>query len=266
MDSLPIIDDIIVHKPKKSIGNSYICPIYYQSKKKAYTIILKNAKVLKVSRLNNLDDIYLFLRIPNVYNYFFDVNQKIIDIVKKCSGEWFNNNMNPELIEDYYINTLVYDKTYGEVLKLKVLDSDDHSLEKLGGKDINYDIDISLTNLRFFKQKFVLEMRVNNFSVNTGFSFIDSDQEDRDIDNADSISDVAASPSHEEVLEIREDFLKSMDIKIDEIKDKITDLSEKIKDLESCKNEVENLIQNKEKLKNLQDDFEILKYCQDESI
>lgn len=266
MDTFPIVENIIVQKPKKSFGNSYTCPIYYQSRKNAYTLLLSRAKVVKVSRLSNLDDLYLFLRIPQVYNYFFDINHKIVEIVKNCSGEWFNNNMNPELIEDYYTSTLVYDKNYGDVLKLKVVGGDYQTLEKLNQKDTDYDITITLTNLRFFKQKFVLETRVDNHAVHTGFSFIDSDGEDGDLDEPESLSDVVASPSHEEVQEIRSGTLRGIEVKMDEVREKIENLTDKLKELDVFRNEEGELIKKKEFLENLHDDFEILKYCQEETI
>ena len=147
--------NMIINKPKKSDQNSYTCVISTKQKK-TFSILLNKCNLV------SLKDQYLYLKTSNSdLDTFFDINATIIDIVKENCGEWFNNNMNMDLVEEYFINTLVYDKNQGDLIKIKLISDCKEVLDV----NINYSLKLSLKHLRFYKQKFVIEFNIKDVEV-----------------------------------------------------------------------------------------------------
>ena len=108
------VSDLMIAKPKKSEG-SFICAI-----KQPFIIDLSASQLVHIKDTNDSAQ-FVFLKNKKLYNYMYDLNNKIIDIVKDNCTSWFNTNMNADLIDDYYTNTLVYDKTHGDLIKIKII-------------------------------------------------------------------------------------------------------------------------------------------------
>lgn len=247
-----------IQRPKKNGSNTYLCSISFEKKRNPYTINIKNAKILKLSELSTPGDSYLYL-IPKSradFNNIYDINEKIVDVVKENSESWFNNNMNLELIDDYYTSTLIYDKSYGDIIKLKIVGSLYPEINELD-KNKFYDFKITLLQLRFFKQKFVLETSIDAYQESEAICFInDSDEEQHD-EPTDTEVEVDVSPSQEEVEMMRQELIGKYSKVIKELDDKI---SEK-KTLESDRN---IFLEKRKILEELTDENQILRICGEE--
>ena len=111
--------------------------------------------------------------------------------------------MNMNLVEEYFINTLVYKKNIGDLLKIKLIPESDLNL------DINSDYSMRLTlkHLRFYKQKFVIEFTIKSIkSVNNTLEIVD--------DSASEYSDTP-EPNESDIEYIRNECLTKLDNKID---------------------------------------------------
>jgi len=195
----------MISKPKKSDGGTYTCQM------KDTMLKLPGSVVVGLKQLTP-DEFVLYIKNKKMYNDIYDINQNIIDTVKNNCTTWFNSNMNTDLIEDYFSNTLIYDKKHGDVIKLKFVDSASEDVVL----DQKADIVIECKQLRFYKQKFVLECELKSFETHD-FA-IDSDD---GIDITDEEEDIPC-PNEEELTAIKKDYLK----KIDEMQH---NLSEKLK-------------------------------------
>lgn len=265
----PPVNLMQIHKPKKNGSNSYLCSIFLEKKRNSYIICIKNTKILKLSELSTPGDSYLYL-IPKSradFNNLYDINEKIVDIVKENSESWFNNNMNLELIDDYYTSTLIYDKSYGDIIKLKIVGSLYSEIKELD-KNKFYDFKVTLLQLRFFKQKFVLETSIDAYQESSAICFInDSDSEVHE-DPIDTEVEVDVSPSHEEIEMMRQEMMDKYSKVIKEFDDKYdkvtNELNDKISEKKIIELDREKFLEKRKTLENLADENEILRLCGEE--
>lgn len=201
------ISQLLIAKPKK-VDNTFVCNI-----KQPFLISLNASQFVHIKD-NSDGSQFIFLKNKSMYSYMYDLNASIIDTVKQNCGTWFNTNMNPELIDDYYTTTIVYDKTHGDLIKLKVTGN------TMFPKDvINTKLNISLiaNNIRFYKQKFVLETVIDKYE--TGCDIIDFSDADSDIE---LISDEDEPyPSAAEIDEMRNDVIQKCQTEIDKLQEKL---------------------------------------------
>ena len=220
------IDTLLIARPKKD-GGSFICNI-----KQPFVIDLPNSQLVHIKETNEAAQ-FIFIKNKPIYNYIFDLNTKIIEIVKENCSIWFNTNMNPDLVEDYYTSTLVYDKSHGELIKLKVVAKDDSTLisSELIGNKLN--IRLKVSNLRFYKQKFVLETMIETYESTC--DIIDfSDEEE-----VGSIDDLEPYPSIEEIKEMRDKMIVKCQTEISEIELKVAELLAKKEVVVTKKTDIE---------------------------
>lgn len=220
------MDNIIIRKPKKADNNTYICQILDHNNK-TLKLKLNNMIVVEVKKYN--DQFIIYMKNKSVYNIFYDLNTRILDVVKEHCGDWFNNNMNIDYIEDYYTYTLVYDKKHGDLIKLVINDASDIIL------NVKSDITIKISQLRFFKQKFLLECDIESFKT------IDSDIKDAENDEFFEEDEVPL-PSFEEINNIKNDFINKLNSKISNIKSLVETYNKNINELENHLNNLNNSI------------------------
>lgn len=183
----------MISKPKKSDGGTYTCQM------KDTTLKLPGSVVVGLKQLTP-DEFVLYIKNKKMYDEIYDINQNIIDTVKNNCTSWFNSNMNTDLIEDYYSNTLVYDKKHGDVIKLKFVDSESENII-LNQKA---DIVIECKQLRFYKQKFVLECELKSFETHE-FAMDSDDGENVAEDDED-----IPCPNEEELAAIKKEYLQKV--------------------------------------------------------
>lgn len=168
------LTELLVGKPIKSENNTYVCPIYYETRRQAFVMKLPSSVILDKKHYNGQN--FLLIKNSAYLEYFADLNDKIIDIVKQNCAVWFNNNMSLDLVDDYFVRSVVWDKKHGDVLKIKYT-----NLEEFDTK-VKCDLVMTLTNMRFYKQKFLLEFSVDKVDVISDFVGID--------DNAEEVEDL----------------------------------------------------------------------------
>ena len=235
------IDKLIICKPKKSDNNTYICNIWNETIKTPYILDLDHSIIVEKKKIHSLN--FIYLKNKAMYNYFYDLNAKIVEIVKSNCGEWFNNNMNIDLIDDYYTNTLIYDKTYGDIIKLSCINND------IINENTKCNIRLHLQNLRFYKQKFVLECSIEQ--VETVSEFIEDDfQGDKFFEE-----DEMPQPTNEELESMKNEYIERGELIIERHRRDISVMQEKIASIET-------LIDNLNKIKTIDN---ILNICNNNS-
>lgn len=217
------LSNLIINKPKKSNG-TYVCYI-----DQPFKLILNNSQLVYIKD-NNDDSQFIFVKNRQLYDYFCDLNDLIISIVKKNCGKWFNTNMNPDSIDDYFTNTIVYDKTHGDLIKLKVTGED-----KIDKDLLNQKLNITLTanNLRFYKQKFVLECLLDNHEITCDIIDFSSDEEVL------SEEDDEPLPSASELSEMKVEVIDTCEKNIKELETKIKNLANELERYNVIKSEME---------------------------
>jgi hypothetical protein len=215
-------EELVVSKPRKSENNTYTCQVSMSKKGSPLTIPLDNATIVCKKSINGQN--FLFIKNKEMYNFFYDLSVRTIEIVKSRCTEWFNNRMNTELIEDYYVNNLVYDKKYGDIIKVKCI-GDDNTVENQ-----KCNIQLCVEQLRFFKQKFVLECSISSFeSVQ---SFIE--EEDASDDGFFEEEEVPF-PDEDEIQAIRDEYLAKIDEALVPIKEQIDSLRSRANEIEGTR-------------------------------
>lgn len=223
---MSLVHDMIICKPRRSDNNTYVCPIWNEKIRKPFTIELNKSIIIEKKKQNG--QYFLYIKNNSICDLFYDLNVKIIDIVKENCTEWFNNNMNVELIDDYYTNTLIYDKKHGDLIKLKCVNEQDNTLESL-----KCNLVITLEQLRFYKQKFVLECNIDSFDTICEFT-----------DETDMIQeDEIPLPTDEEIEMIKSEYNEKLTKRIMELKTNLESTEIMLKTLNETKN--------------------VLKYCED---
>jgi hypothetical protein len=220
--------DLIIAKPKK-VDGTFICTI-----KNSLKLELPSCHLIHIKETNDQAQ-FIFLKNKNLCNYMYDINNQIISIVKENCSSWFNTNMNPDLIDDYYTNTLVYDKTHGELIKIKIIG--DLLPEDMIGNIYNFEL--NAIHLRFFKQKFVLETKITKHDIISECDIIDfpSDNEDDEIDEEDNI----IYPSNSELLEMKQEVINKTHAKIDQLQQELNELTDIKKKMEEAQ-EIDDII------------------------
>jgi len=212
--------DITFSKPKK-IDGTFICAI-----KKPLLLNLCGSQLIHIKEVRDqLGSYIIFLKNKNLCNYMYDLNQRIIELVKENCTTWFNTNMNPDLIDDYYTNTLIYDKTHGELIKIKIIGQEEDKLsDSFIGNNVN--LELNAFQLRFYKQKFVLECKINNCETACDIIDFASDDDNFD-DNCDATSDIAY-PSLCELEEMKNEVFTKTEFKIKNLEAQVTELQNEI--------------------------------------
>lgn len=188
------IDTIVIGKARKNEG-FYICNVT-TSDKSPFVVTIDKAQVLTIKETSNT----VILKSKCCVRYMDDLNDKIIDIVKQNSSNWFSTSIDNELIDEYYISTLQYDKKRGETIRIKVRNIDEIMDKQISG---HVKLVLVLKYLKFYKQKFFAEFNIESVETTELCNdvFLDDDCED---------DQEYALPSYEEVQAIRMDCLQKL--------------------------------------------------------
>jgi hypothetical protein len=218
--------ELIIAKPKK-VDGTFICAI-----KNLLKIELPSCHLIHIKETNDQAQ-FIFLKNKNLCNYMYDINNQIISIVKENCTTWFNTNMNPDLIDDYYTNTLVYDKTHGELIKIKIVG--DLLPESMIGNIYNFEF--NAIHLRFFKQKFVLETKITKYEITSECDIIDFPSDNEEEEEEEDI----IYPSNSELLEMKQEVLSKTQVRIDKLQEELNELTNINKKMEEAQ-EIDDII------------------------
>lgn len=208
------IDELHIARPKKSDG-TFVCAI-----KSPFVIDLQGATLVHTKDTNDGAQ-FAFFKCSKAthYDYIYDLNNEIVSQVKNNCSTWFNTNMNPELIDDYYTATLVYDKTHGDLIKLKVFGEQLFSTEIVS---TTLNVQLSAKQLRFYKQKFVLETSIESYEIaNDVIEFSDEEADE-------------PYPSPMELKEMKCEIQSYYDNQLEELSQQKKELEEQLSALD-CK-------------------------------
>lgn len=188
------IDTIVIGKARKNEG-FYICNVTTLDKS-PFVVTIDKAQVLTIKETSNT----VILKSKCCVRYMDDLNDKIIDVVKQNSSNWFSTSIDNELIDEYYISTLQYDKKRGETIRIKVRNIDEIIDKPISG---HVKLVLVLKYLKFYKQKFFAEFNIESVETTELCNdvFLDDDCED---------DQEYALPSYEEVQAIRMDCLQKL--------------------------------------------------------
>jgi len=234
-------DNIIISKPRK-IENTYICPIFYNQKKENLQITFTNMVIIDIKPLKNRNEFVLYCKNKNYNNFLFDLSTFIINQVKEKSVIWFKNDHLIDLIDDYYTSPLLYDKNHGDIIKFKCIGDENYIKDYIGKKT---DIDIQFTQLKFYKQKFLLEAEV--IKLQEAINNYDIIEDHDDEDDNDEFEE-SPEPDLEDINYIKKEHIDISDKYLNELKTMLSEIESKIKDLENIKikllntNNIENII------------------------
>jgi hypothetical protein len=208
-------------KPKKIDGNTYICQLT-QSKQPLKILFEKSTIISLKHNKDETNEYTLVLKNKSMYDFIFDLNTHIVDTVRKNYQNWFVSNMNPEFIDDYYSNPLFYNKTHGDLIKLKCIDGRSSELTK--SINSRCDINITFKNLRFYKQKFILECIVNSCDISDNkYELID----DSDTESISHSEEEFPEPEPDEIIKIKNTYLKKLYNSVETIETEVKELENK---------------------------------------
>jgi hypothetical protein len=239
------VNHIDFSQPKKIDGNTYVCQLYRLDKtdkadktdktdktdkadniksKKTIKISFNDSKVISLKK--NTSDYVLTFKNRGMNNFMDDLNSYIIENVKKNYQTWFVSNMNPELIDDYYSTTLAYNKEHGDIIKLRCInlsDTDTETLESAIEKKQKANISIIFKNLRFYKQKFVLECIIDECEIHDNkYDLIEDNIDDEVLDENEF-----PEPDPEEIRTIKNNYISKLKIIHDTLENEIANLDQK---------------------------------------
>jgi hypothetical protein len=233
------IDTIVIGKARKNEG-FYICHVT-TLEKTPFFVVLDNAQVLDIKETSNT----VIVKSKCSARYMDDLNEKIIDIVKQNSSNWFSTSIDNELIDEYYISTLQYDKKRGETIRIKV-----RNIDEITDKSLSRHVKfiLVLKYLKFYKQKFFAEFNIEAVhpaeTAQCSDVFLDDDCED---------DQEYALPSYEEVQAIRMDCLE----KLYKCRNKI------LEEMEKCQSQSQMLDEAIESLEVCNDFNRIMEICEE---
>ena len=160
-------------------------------------------------------------------NFMADFNDHIIDTVKSNCFDWFNSNMNVELIDEYYVNPLKYDKEYGYLIKIN---NGEHDIDENG----KYNMTIDVKGLRFLKQKYNIEWCISNIDISDDIDFKLDDNDFSEV----SEEDIPA-PIHDDIIELRERYTVTLQEEINQAGEYIAALKANMDQLQKVKDELQ---------------------------
>jgi len=148
----------IIKRPRRRENGTYTSNIYASlNPNTSYYFTFENALIVKVSDLSEAEK-YVYIKDGRKnMSALHDLNQQVIKIVQENCDTWFENRMNSKIIEEYYVNSIIYDKKHGYLIRLKVVDVDDDLSMNVGNRIL---LKLAMKNLRFYKQKFFVEWTV----------------------------------------------------------------------------------------------------------
>ena len=248
------VEHLTIQKAKKKEG-FYLCPIGCNGVRTPFVITFNKAKLLSLRETSST----VIIKCRGMSKYMDELNDKIVDTVRDNSGAWFNSTIDDELIEEYYISTLQYDKKRGETIRLKVKNIDELEQDML---DTTGTLTVCLKYLKFYKQKFFPEFDIASFEPVAQNSdnlplFGSESEEEEDVDFDDDAEEEIPKPSYEELQVMKHDLITKLQAKnttlrlsYTALKQQIETFQDAIQNLQMCE-EHDNIIKMCDAYQNL---------------
>lgn len=216
------VTDIHFSNPKKSDSRSYTSQLYCfkddMRKKKIVRHSFDKVKVIGIKQHD--DDIVLLLKGKNMISFMSELDNHIVENVKKNYRSWFVSDMHPDLIEEYFSSNVVYNKDYGDIIKLNCVSDfkDDIFINKIKKELINRTCDLQLVfkDIRFFKQKFVLECSIFSCLQCESIAVL-KENDSHSIDEVVEDDNEIPEPDMDEIIRVRKILMSCLDDKLKSI-------------------------------------------------
>ena len=206
------VNSLVIGKAKKKEG-FYVCPV-----KGSFVVCIDKASIISIKDTSNT--LVIKSKDKQITRYMDDLNNKVLDIVRNNAQSWFNTHIDDDLIEEYYISTLQYDKKRGETIRLKVKNVDEIEEAKDMGDLVS--IVVTFKYIKFFKQKFYPEFQVEIVEALEAEHNIDIIDEDEEV--IFEHDDEHPLPSYDEVMSIKEECMKSLKKTCDDLANKLCEI------------------------------------------
>jgi hypothetical protein len=128
----------------------------------------------------------------------FDEHAK--EHVRDNAARWFTKSLDENVIDEYYMSSMVTLPTEGTVAKLKLVGDKPHILEP--GR---YDLLLRVKGLRFFKQRFVAEwelVAVKRLGDDLVSSFVEDDDDESSHDDLEGDGESVMMPTEDDLASI----------------------------------------------------------------
>lgn len=205
---------LTIQKPKKHQESLFGKIV--SEEESAVSLFFYNVRIVKHKRVSHHDGAYtvLYLKVAK------DILRKIIEFDDFCkehvrmnASRWFAKSLDENVIDEYYMSSIVMSPTDGCLVKLKLKNTDDLL------KTMRYDVLLAINGLRFYKQRFVAEWEIGSVKLlENDFvgSYAADDSEEDDEDGV----DVAA----EDMNAIADDLLLRISTKMRSFDEKLRHL------------------------------------------
>ena len=167
---MSMIIEVQITKPKRQENGTYQADILHKGSKEnnpvtlkmkqAYIFAIKEMKRDKHDDTNQEPSFSLFFKHSSIADTLCDINQQVVDIVKQNCSTWFRTSLSDDMIDDYFVNNIMYDKKKGKYVKIKCVN--DISQVPV---NVMVNLEVSLQHIRFYKQQFVLEWVIEEVEI-----------------------------------------------------------------------------------------------------
>lgn len=195
------------------------------------SLFFYNVRIVKHKRVSHHDGAYtvLYLKVSK------DILRKIIEFDDFCkehvrmnATRWFSKSLDENVIDEYYMSSIVMSPIDGCLVKLKLKNADE--LLKL----MRYDVLLGIRGLRFYKQRFVAEWEICSVKLLEN-DFVGSFADDEDQYSCDGV-DVAT----EDLEAVANDLLSRIVAEMRLIENKIKPMEEKLQNLDALHKQLSN--------------------------
>jgi len=187
---------VAISKPKKQEDSLFGKITFGENGTSPLKLYLYGAQSLRHKAVGNYS--MLYAKVPRgVLHALAEFDEQSKAHVRQNASQWFTKSLDENVIDEYYMSSLVTLPADGTVAKLKLVGDHQRFLEP--GR---YDLLLAVKGLRFFKQRFVAEWEIAAVK-SLGDDLVNSFVEDED---EDASADEEAASLAEEVLPAEDDL------------------------------------------------------------
>lgn len=185
-----------------------------------------NVHVIKHKRVSHHDGAYtvLYIKAPK------DITRKLVEFDDFCkehvrvnASRWFAKSLDENVIDEYYMSSVVLSPNDGCLVKLKL-----KNVEELL-QQMRYDILLSIRGLRFYKQRFVAEWELCGVKrLETDFVNSYDDESDEEVLYGGATENGVVEVTAEDLQAISTDLVVRVTSKIESIQGQIDPLQREL--------------------------------------
>jgi hypothetical protein len=205
-----------ISKPKRQENGTYQASILQDKNGKRFPFVLKikqayifGIKEMKRDAKTEDEPSYaLLFKHHSIIDTLYDINQEVIDIVKAQCSSWFKTSLTDDMIDDYFVNNIMYDSKKGKYIKIKCIN--DISEVPV---NVMVNLEISLQHIRFYKQQFVLEWVVDEVEIIDGSPTTEHEEE---------ADDDIPYPTEDDIHDIKSRIRKTSQVVLEKVNAKLS--------------------------------------------